>query len=114
MYEENFDDNNDDLLLGFLQNSKQRIAKLINNAKGWRSETFDDYVEDLQRAIKGATARLYGTKMMQLGHERSHLNIFLDVGMDTNSRLKVLIIIFLTLFKKTRTGSPKILTTLTR
>lgn len=75
-----YEDNNDNNLLEFLYHSEKRIANLIRRAKGWRSDSFDEYREDLERVIKGATARLYGTKMMQLGHERSHLNIFLDLG----------------------------------
>lgn len=72
----------DESLLRFLGHSNKRVGSLLSRARRMREgyKQFDDIVEDLKSQIEGSTVHFYGTRKMQLGHEKSHLNVFLEVG----------------------------------
>lgn len=74
---------NDENLLKFLEKSSVRVGRLLRNAKAMKNGVgkFQNVAEDLESLIKGSKVHFYGTRAMQLGHEKSHLNIFLEVGM---------------------------------
>lgn len=71
---------NDDFLLSFLEKREARIGRLLRKASELKTAKFDDVKEELKSHIEGSEVYFYGTKMMGLGHEKSHLNIFLEVG----------------------------------
>lgn len=72
---------NIDLLLTFLENSEKRIGNLLKRSKRWSDiEEYRDALDELESLVPNCKAYCYGTKFMELGHERSHLNVFIDVG----------------------------------
>lgn len=70
----------DDGLIRFLQNSEKRVQNLTNTAAGLKHVDFDEAVEELKKVVEGSEIYFYGTRAMQLGHRKSHLNIFFDFG----------------------------------
>jgi len=55
-------------------------------------EKFNKLRDELEKQFPGSKAYFYGTRIMNLGHERSHLNIFIDVDesyLKTQSHEKV-------------------------
>lgn len=72
---------NDEYLLRFLNKSEERVGRLLKFAANVKRDgKFQKAAEDLQSKFEGAKVHFYGTRMMQLGHNKSHLNIFLEVG----------------------------------
>lgn len=71
---------NDENLLKFLLNSEKRISNLTRWAAELKVVEIYEAVEKLESVIQGSKAHFYGTRVMQLGHRRSHINIFLESG----------------------------------
>lgn len=73
---------NDEDLLEFLEKSNDRVGRRLINARKMKNEIgrFRKIAEELESQIEGSKVHFYGTRSMQLGHEKSHLNIFLEVG----------------------------------
>lgn len=68
-------------LLKFFGRRKVQVPNLARKAQRLRNvEVFQKAAEDLELQIVGSKIYFYGTKRMQLGHEKSHLNMFVDVG----------------------------------
>lgn len=69
-------------LLDFLYKSENRVGRLLTASKKMKSVVkFEEAAADLESKIIGSKVHFYGTRFMKLGHERSHVNIFIDVGM---------------------------------
>lgn len=74
---------NDPDLLQFLAHSERRVKNLLDASKKMRNLRNVKFIEaaaDLESKFPGSKVHFYGTKIMNLGHEKSHLNIFIDVG----------------------------------
>lgn len=72
---------NEEDLLDFLYNSEIRIGRLLRASRKMSDEVkFKDAADDLESKFIGSKAHFYGTRFQRLGHEKSHLNIFIDVG----------------------------------
>jgi len=71
---------NEASLLTFLANSRVRVGRLLKTSAKMRNmKKFQELQVDLESKFPGSKVYFYGTRIMQLGHERSHLNIFIDV-----------------------------------
>jgi hypothetical protein len=57
-----------------------RVGSLVRRAKTQKNEKFLEVVVELENIIEGGKIYFYGTRFMGLGHEKSHVNIFVDVG----------------------------------
>jgi hypothetical protein len=78
---------NDKVLLKWLEfydDSEQSIEERLKCAELQKNEKFFKVIAELEKVVEGATFYFYGTRYMKLGHEKSHLNIFIDVGKNTN------------------------------
>lgn len=74
---------NDTMLLNFLAKSEDRVGRLLRNSAKMKKNVdvkFRELKVDLEKKFPGSKVYFYGTRKMNLGHERSHLNIFIDVG----------------------------------
>lgn len=74
---------NDHGLLEFYNDRDKRVGRLLKDAKNlWRGiGKFEDLALLLESKVGSqAKCHFYGTRFMQLGHVKSHLNIFLEVG----------------------------------
>jgi hypothetical protein len=71
---------NDDQLLKFLNNSGKRVATLSNCAANLQHIEFYEAIDEIETKVEGSKVHFYGTRAMKLGHRKSHLNMFLEVG----------------------------------
>lgn len=70
----------DEGLIRFFQNSGKRVQDLTNTAANLKHIEFYEAIEELKKVVEGSEVYFYGTRAMQLGHRKSHLNIFYDFG----------------------------------
>jgi hypothetical protein len=71
---------NDDMV-DFLERSEKRVSELVQRASRMRNTShYADAVADLESKVPDSKVHFYGTRVMQLGHEKSHVNLFLEVG----------------------------------
>jgi hypothetical protein len=72
---------NDDELIKFLMTADNRISRRLAFARDMKkTERFREAIDDLERIIPESKAYFYGTRTMELGHPKSHLNIFMDIS----------------------------------
>ena len=72
---------NEASLREFLNNSDKRISNLLSHASKLRfTVNFLDAAKSLEAQIEGSKVHFYGTRIMQLGHGKSHLNMYFEVG----------------------------------
>lgn len=72
----------DESLLAFLENKDRRVPKLATSAKMlMKTDKFCEGVADLESKFPGSKCYFFGTRPMKLGHPKSHLNLFLDLGL---------------------------------
>jgi hypothetical protein len=72
---------NEDNLRAFLKRSDARISVLLNQAERIRNTSyFAKAAEDLESRVEDSKVHFYGSRNMQLGHNKSHVNMFLEVG----------------------------------
>ncbi|CRL06355.1 CLUMA_CG018877, isoform A [Clunio marinus] len=73
--------NFDEYLITFLNKADNRIAQLLERSKKMRNggEKVQKVKADLEDRFPGAKIYFYGTRFMQLGHDKSHLNAFMEL-----------------------------------
>lgn len=68
-------------LLSFLANSEKRIAAMLHRAEVSKNvEEYRSVINELESLVVDSRVHCYGTRFMQLGHEHSHLNLFIETG----------------------------------
>jgi hypothetical protein len=72
---------NEGNLRAFLKKSDARISVLLDQAAKMRNTAyFAKAAEDLESKVEDSKVHFYGSRVMQLGHNKSHVNMFMEVG----------------------------------
>lgn len=84
---------NEESMKQFLKKSSSRVTDLAWQASKMRNTAyFEDAAKDLESKVPDSKVYFYGTRVMQLGHPKSHLNIFLEIGENFFLKLNFLVI----------------------
>lgn len=76
---------NEEGLRTFLNNSDKRISNMLDRSSKMRyTSYFEDAAKDLESKVKDSKIHFYGTRIFMCGHEKSHLNMFMEVGEKTS------------------------------